>query len=126
MHFVVDTHVLVWFFEGNKRLSQRVKEILEDEVNLLVIPSIVLAEIKYLCQSGRISVNLEKIINVLESDTRCTIYPLDLSVIEKLPLNLDIHDGIICATALVYKEFLKEEACLVTKDEKIIKSGLIK
>jgi|SRR3989339_1952640 len=125
MYYVLDTHIIVWFLEGGSKLGTKSKEILKSEDTLLIIPSITLAEIKHLNLSGRININLEEVITTLESDPRCTIYPLDLSVIENLPKTLDIHDGIICATAIVYRDILQEKVCLLTKDEAIIKSNLV-
>lgn len=49
------------------------------------------------------------------------IYPLDLNVLRFLPKDLNIHYGIICGTALVYKELLNEEVRIVTKDREIAK-----
>lgn len=40
-----------------------------------------------------------------------------------MPLN--IHDAIIVATALVYKDILKLPVSLLTKDEEITSSGLV-
>jgi len=53
------------------------------------------------------------------------VYPLDEQVVDKLPTALDIHDGIIVATALVYRDVLRHEVAVVTKDEMIAVSGLI-
>lgn len=54
------------------------------------------------------------------------VYPLDEHVVEKLPTNLDIHDGIILSTALVYRDVLRQDVAVVTKDEMITASGLIR
>jgi hypothetical protein len=37
---------------------------------------------------------------------------------------LDIHDAIIVATALIYRELSTEAVVVVTRDEAIIRSGL--
>ena len=47
-HYLVDTHALVWFLDGDRRLSQDARALLRDESNPLVVPTIVLAEVKYL------------------------------------------------------------------------------
>ena len=39
----------------------------------------------------------------------CLIYPLDEDVVKYIPLNLNIHDSIICATAIVFRDILNRE-----------------
>ncbi len=124
-HYILDTHALVWFVEGNRRLSEKVRSILLDKTSQLVIPTIVLVEIKFLYSKKRIKIDIDRITNgILEADN-CTVYPLDEEVVEKIPLNLDIHDAIICATALVYRDVLGYEVRLISRDEEIMKSGIV-
>ena len=124
-HYILDTHPLVWFVEGNKRLSEKAKLILLDNTSQLVIPTIVLVEIKFLYSRKRIKVDIDGITRgILEADN-CTVYPLDEEVVEKIPLNLDIHDAIICATALVYRDVLGYETKLISRDEEIMRSGIV-
>lgn|GEM_PF-5244611 len=49
----------------------------------------------YLAHKGRLTQTLDDVLRVIGSDPRCTIYPIDLSVISKAPLGLDIHDSLI-------------------------------
>jgi len=120
--FVVDTHALAWFVGRDPRLSAKVRTILRDPNVRLIIPAIVLAEIKYLAHKGRLAQTLDDVLRVIGSDPRCTIYPVDLSVISKAPLGLDIHDSLIVGTALVQREGI---AGILTQDEAITSSGLI-
>ena len=55
----------------------------------------------------------------------CTIYPLNKKVVSQIPTGLDIHDSIIVATALVYRNLRQLPVTLITKDTKITQSGLI-
>lgn len=126
MIFVVDTHSLAWFLEGNPKLSSKAKKVLSNPVNSLIIPSIVLAEIKYLYEKKRIKLPFNEVRKKVNDDERCEIYPLDETVLDYLPENLDIHDGIICATTLTLQDTLGEEARRVTKDKEIISLGLVK
>jgi len=59
MVHVIDTHALVWFLEGNEKLGRKALKVFRDSTEKLIIPSIVLAEIKYLSYKGRtrLSVN---------------------------------------------------------------------
>jgi PIN domain nuclease of toxin-antitoxin system len=99
--YVVDTHVLVWFLSRDKRLSERVRLILRDVEARLIIPTIVLAEIKYLSHQGRFLQTLEDVLTAINTINRCVVYPIDLQVIQSAPDGLDIHDSLIVGTALV-------------------------
>jgi len=50
---------------------------------------------------------------------------LDGPVVERLPTTLNIHDAIIVATGLVFRDVLSESTAVVTKDADITASGLI-
>ena len=125
MIYVIDTHALIWFLEGSKRLGGEARQILRDENQHLLIPSIVLAEAKDLATKGKIRLAFEAILEAI-TDPRCLVYPLDMAVVRAMPSNLDIHDAIICATALVYQKTMNEEAALITRDEALVKSKLVK
>jgi PIN domain nuclease of toxin-antitoxin system len=118
--FVVDTHALVWFLAGDQRLSQQAHTILRDPVVRLVIPTIVLAEVKYLSGKGRLAHTIDKVLDGIHTDPRFLIYPIDLDVIRQMPLSLDIHDSLIVGTALVQKV-----DGVLTRDEMIRSSGLV-
>lgn len=125
MVYVVDTHAIVWFFEDSNELGRDALNVLNSKNVKLIIPTIVLAEIFYLSQRRKITPSFEDIFQVIEQDDRCIIYPLDINVLRLLPENLNIHDGIICGTALVYREVLKEEVRLITRDKEIIDSDIV-
>lgn len=125
MVYIIDTHALIWFLEGNPRLGSRAKKILMDDAALKIIPSIVLAEIHYLHSRGRITTSFKKVKEMMDETENCVIYPLDENVIEVMPRNLNIHDALICATGILYETTLHENACVVTKDEEIAESGRV-
>lgn len=125
MVYVVDTHALVWFFEESKELGGNALKVLSSDSSKLIIPTIVPAEIFYLSQRQRIAKSFNDILKTIEQDDRCIIYPLDLNVLKFLPKGLNIHDGIICGTALVYKELLREKVKLITKDREIARLALV-
>ena len=126
MIYVVDTHPLVWFLEGSPKLSEDVREILSSPDTQIVIPMIVLAEIVYLYDKKRITTATEEVKDLVGQCENCTLYPLDESVIEKIPTGLDIHDGLIVATALVFQEDLGEEVTVLTKDREITESNVVR
>lgn len=125
MVYIVDTHSLIWYLEESEQLGSEALRIFDDGVSKLVIPTIVLAEVKYLSLRKRIALPLNEVFDTIRSDIRCLLYPLDSNVVEKMPPGLDIHDGIICGTALVYRDFLGEEVKIITRDEAISSARII-
>lgn len=120
--YVVDTHALIWFIGKDQRLSDRARAILRNPDVRLIIPVIVLAEVKYLGHKGRFDQTLDEVLQAISLDSRCTIYPVDLSVVNKAPLELNIHDSLIVGTALVQYELVDG---VLTRDEAIAFSGLV-
>jgi hypothetical protein len=55
----------------------------------------------------------------------CALHPLDEQIASLLPAGLDIHDGIIVATALMHRDHLGQQVSLITRDAEITASGLI-
>lgn len=125
MIYVVDTHALVWYLEGDSKLGPKAREIMRGESKRLIIPTIVLAEIRYISSKRKIDLSLDEIFEIIEEDARCIVYPLDANVVELMPLKLEMHDAIICATAILYRDMLDEDVKVITKDEQITVSQLI-
>jgi PIN domain nuclease of toxin-antitoxin system len=123
--YVTDTHPLIWFLEGNTRLSQPARDALQDATAQIVVPTIVLAETTFLYARGRVAVDLPAVLSHIAGLTNCVIYPLDQTVVEHLPTGLDIHDAIIVATALVFRDVLGENTAIVTRDAAIHASALV-
>ena len=113
---VIDTHALLWYFTDDPRLGRKAKKILEDDTCSFIIPSIVLAELKYILFKKK-KLNLyDDILESIINDQRCTIYPLDVLVLEKIPIEMNIHDGIIVGTALVFDTLLREPVDILTRN----------
>lgn len=125
MIYVVDTHILIWFLDKNKRLSSVHRNILVDKSHKFVISSIVLAEIKHLVNREKIDINFEDVIDSLSNAENCVIYPIDEDIVESMPKGFEIHDSLILATGLVYKTILKEDVTLITEDKEMIQSDLM-
>lgn len=120
--FVVDTHALVWFLGRDPRLSEKAHTVLHDPTVRLIIPAIVLAEIKYLGGKGRFAQTLDDVLHVINTDPRCLVYPIDLDVVRQAPPTLDIHDSLIVGTALAQPVAVDG---ILTCDEAITASGLV-
>ena len=125
MVYVLDTHPVVWFLEASPRLSTAAKAAMNDPTAEIVVPSIVLVEIKFLYAKKRTSINVEVVQRDLVTATNCVVYPLDEQVVSLLPTSLNIHDAIIVATALVYRDILRRPVALVTKDSEITRLGSV-
>ncbi len=125
MTYILDTHILIWFLDKNKRLKPHHYQIIADKNNNFVISAIVLAEIKHLISVRRINIDFEKVAGHLSESGNCIIYPIDEDVIDAMPEGLNIHDALIVATGLVYKNMLNREIKMLTEDDEIIKAGLL-
>ncbi len=124
MYIVTDTHPWVWFLTASPRLSQKAKSVLSDSSNLIIIPSIVMMEIKYLYQHKRITLSFEEALQQIETSENILLHPLDISVATKAPISLDIHDAIIVGTAIQAAEEFAQTVSLVTIDKAIADSKL--
>ena len=125
MTYVLDTHPLVWFLEGSGRLSPQAGAVLRDPSHKFILPTIVLVEITYLYTKGRITVDIAAVQQRLVAAANCVLYPLDEQVAMRIPTGLNIHDAIIVATALVYRDILHESIAVITKNGEITRAGLI-
>ncbi len=123
--WVTDTHALLWHLYNAKRLSPKVRSIFSEADAgecQIVIPAIVLVEIIYLSEKGRIDVNAVRhvftllrsgadnyVIAPLDLDIAATVEMVDRTVVPELP------DRIITATALHL------DLPLLTRDTQIVK-----
>ena len=65
--FVVDTHALVWYLDGNKRLSKTAESKMDLPDATLIIPTVVLAEVKYLFKKKRIAISIENVLQTIQA-----------------------------------------------------------
>lgn len=120
--YVLDTHALVWYLTDDRRLGAQAEAVLNDPDSTLIVPAIVLAEIKDLARKGRFAQTLEDVLVVIETDPRCLVYPIDLDVIRAAPVQLDIHDSLIVGVALVQANAIDG---VLTCDLAITNSGFV-
>jgi PIN domain nuclease of toxin-antitoxin system len=128
MKYVVDTHALVWFLEGNSRLGTGAKNVLTDSASQLILPAIALAEAVWIVDRARTSIpSVVDLLNAVSADPRIAIYPLDKAIVEKsidLLTITEMHDRLIVATAMVL-ENRGDKTALLTCDRNITASGLV-
>ncbi len=128
MKYVVDTHVLIWWIEGSKRLGASHKKILgkAGAGAPLYVSDISLLEIATLVRRGRYRIDLS-IDDWLARATaaplveRVAISPKIAAEVAYLPSTFhgDPADQLIVATARVLG------ATLLTADEKILEAGVV-
>jgi len=127
--YVTDTHALCWHLTEDPKLSANAKKIFQEAdsgVHQILIPSIVLIEMIYLAEKGRISDSslnqVLELINIIGGSYDDV--PLDKETVkalryiprEDIP---DMPDRIITATAY------QLDLPLITKDEKIRNSMVV-
>jgi len=122
MDYVTDTHSLVWYFTDDFRLGRKALKAFEQttEEGIMIVPSIVLAEIMFIAKKGRITLTFEETLVKIEEYENFQIAPLDTDILkraDKIEVELEMHDKLIVATSVHYN------ATLITKDEKIAKSN---
>lgn len=122
---VVDTHALVWYIDGDKRLSKAAEASLDDPTASLIIPTIVLAEVRHLFAKRRIPVSFGDVVDAIEADPRCVVYPFDFACVQALDERLDLHDGIIAATTVVFRDSVDPSTALVTRDSAMRAAGIV-
>lgn len=126
--YVVDTHALVWFLEGNPRLGTNAKGVLEDSNAELIVPLIVLAEACWMIEHGKSSIStIADLLASVDADPRVVVVPLDRVVLNRtltLTAIEEMHDRQIVATALLLRD-QGETVAMLTKDTNIRNSALV-
>jgi len=127
--YVTDTHALCWHLTGDPKLSTKAKKIFQEAdtgVNQILIPSIVLIEMVYLAEKGRIrDSSLNQVLELIDiiggSYDEVPINKDTVKALHRIPRDdiPDMPDRIITATA--YHLNLP----LITKDEKIKNSRVV-
>ena len=128
MKLLLDTHILLWWFEADSKLSAAQKRALKKAGPSapLYVSDMSLWEIATLCELGRVRLKLP-LRDWLERATaaplveRCGISPAIASEVVALPSTFprDPADRILVATARVLG------ATLMTRDERILDAALV-
>ncbi len=128
MKYILDTHALIWFLEGNPRLGANAKALLSEPTSELILPAIALAESVWIVSRGKTSIpSVEALLHVVSLDARVIIHPLDQAVIEQtvqLSAINEMHDRQIVATALLLQA-QQEQVALLTCDQNITAANLV-
>ena len=123
--YVIDTQALIKFLNGQKVISDKIDEILkkaDEGKNIIIIPSVVLFEIGYLHEKGKIPISIKDIEDIVNNSINYVEEKLSISIIKTAFEIKDIpelHDRLIAGTA----KYLNLP--LITNDPIILKSGSV-
>lgn len=119
MKYTVDTHSLVWYFSQDQRLSEKVKNILQEAEagkDEIIIPAIVLLETIDIQEKKKVEFGLEELFDFIASKNNFTVVDLNflqIREITKIGKGLDLHDRVVVAVAQFW------EAVILTRDSQI-------
>lgn len=124
MEITLDTHAFIWYLDkslNNKLSPKALKAIKEAEDSYTVyLPIIVLMEVLYLVEKGRVNLSFPKLLLNLEESINYEIVPFDtrlLKIAETIK-GLEAHDRLILATAIL------TGSPLVSNDKEIHTKGI--
>ena len=107
MIYVLDTHILIWYFIGSRRLKRELKEKIDEIRNKggrLLVPTIVLAEALAIAEKGRVEFDFQKMYQIIKNEIQFEIVGFTTEIFEETIHTkiAEIHDKIIVATAKFY------------------------
>ena len=123
--YVADTHSLIWYLMDSPRLSlvaNRCFKLIEKGKARLLIPAIVMAEIIYIVEKGKVKANLDDLVDRIREAENFELSPLGIDQLLCLKDEKSIqemHDRLIVCEALV------NGATLITKDKEIKEAGVV-
>ena len=124
--YVIDTHVLIWYFTGSHRLKPALKDKIDDIRNRngrLLVPTIVLAEALAIAEKGKVEFDFAEMQRVIREEPEFEVVSFSPEIfqmvvqVHNIP---ELHDRIIVATARFYG------AGILTKDREILESGEVR
>ncbi len=125
MAYLLDTHTLIWYLEGGARLSPKVRNLLDRDEEQFLLPTVVLAECRFLIERKKSPLTFSSLLESCEHDPRIQITPFDLDCVKLLSPSLEIFDAALVATALVFERRTGSAVTLLTKDREIQASGFV-
>ena len=123
MNYLLDTHSLIWYFIGSKRLKSEAREAIDRcriMAGELLISTIVLSEALDIAEKGKVEFDFEEMYRLVRDDPSFEIIGFTREIFDetiRVKGIKEIHDRIISATARFYG------AGIITKDRIIRDSG---
>ena len=125
MIHVVDTHAIARYVEDLNLLGAASRSVMTDPDSVMFVPTIAIAEARWMIEKQRAQVLWDDVLATLDGDPRFVVTPLTLDIVRLTQPGLEMHDALICATAVLLRNTLNEEVRLVTRDRRIRNSGLV-
>jgi PIN domain nuclease of toxin-antitoxin system len=128
--YILDTHALVWYLEGNTRLGEQARATMGADDSEMVLPIIALSEAAFLVERGRIGIpTIPDLVTDVNDDKRIEVYPLTMEIFKRslTPEGLgipELHDRFIVSTGL-YLQDLGHTISILTRDKAITDSGAL-
>ncbi|MFH1722848.1 MAG: PIN domain-containing protein [Candidatus Altiarchaeota archaeon] len=120
--YVIDTHALLWYVSADSRLGKNAQRIFEKaEIGdvVVLVPTIVLAEVMHILEKHELEKTYTEILKKIDSSLNFVVVSFDyrvLKVARDIKTIAEIHDRIIVATAKI------TSAQILTRDKNISKS----
>lgn len=123
--YVADTHALVFYLDDDARLGARARQAFMDAeagTARIVVPMIVLAELAWIAERGRIGLNIQDVLQGLSEHPAFELAPLDeerIRAFVQLTSVPEMHDRLIATEARL------RNATLLTRDAELTASGVV-
>ncbi len=123
--YVTDTHSLIWYLLDSPNLGTDANQVfreIEEGKSYLIIPAIVIAEIIFLVQKGKIKADLDALLLKIQESNNFQISNLGLNELLCLKEHIEIpemHDRFIVCEALLKK------AKIITNDKEIKNTEIV-
>ena len=124
---VADTHAVVWYLQGDKRLSKRARSVIDEATAVgaqIAVSTITVAELIYLIEKGRlVSTILERLLQSFDSDEVFVETPFDRAIalamrsVPRVEVP-DLPDRVIAATGFHL------DVPVISRDRKIQSSSV--
>ena len=124
--YVIDTQALIKFLNGKKVINDKINEILkmaDEGKNIIIIPSVVLFEIGYLHEKGKIPISIKDIEDIINNSINYIEEKLSMGIIKTAFEIKDIpelHDRLIAGTAKYLNLPLITNDPIILKSESVI------
>ena len=105
MLYVLDTHVLIWYFVGSRRLRGELKERIDEtrrQGGCLLVPTIVLAKALDVAEKGRVRFDFAEMYRLIRQEAEFEVIGFSPEILEEavgVEGVQEIYDRIIVATA---------------------------
>jgi PIN domain nuclease of toxin-antitoxin system len=126
--YVLDTHALRWFVQGDRRLGAGAAAAMSGASSDLRIPVVALGEACWIVEHGRTKIPaVQALLDVVDRDPRQSVVAFSREVLD-LALGLtsirEMHDRQIVATALLLQR-QGHQVTLLTRDDNITASAVV-